>query len=280
MADESRIERELSGTEYSYDSRIEEFIAWLNEEIPTHPEPKSRIEEQLAAMTPGGGGSATLIEKSVTDNGVYNASDDSADGYSKVAVDVPTIINITQSDYDNLSTSEKMNGNVYNIPKLSTAKDMANVQSYCERSMSATSDTDSTEIVWDGTDNIGANFYYMVPVDVANLDYIEYDLTLGTCYGGGSTVMYDKWSFCVGITQNVPFSSVMGNYSSISFISFNKYTHSNQTLTTERLDVSELTGTVYLTVYCPGWNAEISDVLLVNNINKLYYLDVEYDNYD
>jgi hypothetical protein len=36
----------------------------------------------------GGGDSATLIEKSITENGVYNASDDNADGYSKVTVDV------------------------------------------------------------------------------------------------------------------------------------------------------------------------------------------------
>ena len=36
-----------------------------------------------------GGGSATLIEKSITENGVYNASEDSADGYSKVTVEVP-----------------------------------------------------------------------------------------------------------------------------------------------------------------------------------------------
>lgn len=90
MPDESRIERELSDDEYSYKSRIEQFIAWLNEDIPTHPEPKSRIEEQLAAMTPGGGGSATLIEKTATENGIYNASDDSADGYSKFTVEVPT----------------------------------------------------------------------------------------------------------------------------------------------------------------------------------------------
>lgn len=38
----------------------------------------------------GGGGGSTLIEKSISANGVYNASDDSADGYSKVTVDVPS----------------------------------------------------------------------------------------------------------------------------------------------------------------------------------------------
>lgn len=36
----------------------------------------------------GGGGGSTLIEKSITANGTYNASDDSADGYSKVTVNV------------------------------------------------------------------------------------------------------------------------------------------------------------------------------------------------
>lgn len=37
----------------------------------------------------GGGAPAVLVEKSVTANGVYNASADSADGYSKVTVAVP-----------------------------------------------------------------------------------------------------------------------------------------------------------------------------------------------
>lgn len=41
------------------------------------------------AFEDAGGGSAVLIEKSVTANGVYNASDDQADGYSKVTVNVP-----------------------------------------------------------------------------------------------------------------------------------------------------------------------------------------------
>lgn len=49
----------------------------------------------------GGGGGATLITKSVTANGTYNAQDDNADGYSQVSVAVPspTLVqkNITQN---------------------------------------------------------------------------------------------------------------------------------------------------------------------------------------
>lgn len=37
----------------------------------------------------GGGGSSTLIDKNISANGTYNATDDSADGYKKVVVNVP-----------------------------------------------------------------------------------------------------------------------------------------------------------------------------------------------
>jgi hypothetical protein len=54
----------------------------------------NKIEDALLAASGlmggggGGGGSATLIEKSVTANATYKASDDNADGYSKVTVNV------------------------------------------------------------------------------------------------------------------------------------------------------------------------------------------------
>lgn len=42
-----------------------------------------------AIMSIPGGGGSTLIQKTITANGVYNASDDAADGYSRVTVNVP-----------------------------------------------------------------------------------------------------------------------------------------------------------------------------------------------
>ena len=44
--------------------------------------------EKLVLSGGGGGGSATLITKSITANGTYLATDDSADGYSSVTVNV------------------------------------------------------------------------------------------------------------------------------------------------------------------------------------------------
>ena len=43
----------------------------------------------IAKAIGGGGGSATLINKTIDANGVYNASSDSADGYKKVTVELP-----------------------------------------------------------------------------------------------------------------------------------------------------------------------------------------------
>lgn len=46
-----------------------------------------RINEVRQAYH-GGGGEVTLIEKTISANGIYSATDDSADGYSKVSVNV------------------------------------------------------------------------------------------------------------------------------------------------------------------------------------------------
>lgn len=44
----------------------------------------------LQALTSGGDGGGNLGTKTVTSNGVYNATDDNLDGYSSVTVNVPT----------------------------------------------------------------------------------------------------------------------------------------------------------------------------------------------
>lgn len=43
----------------------------------------------LGKKAGGGGGEAVLVNKNISANGTYNASDDAADGYKKVVVDVP-----------------------------------------------------------------------------------------------------------------------------------------------------------------------------------------------
>ena len=59
------------------------------QEVET-PDPITREEMYLDAIAEGGGGgSATLVDKTITANGEYDPADDSADGYSGVTVNVP-----------------------------------------------------------------------------------------------------------------------------------------------------------------------------------------------
>lgn len=52
----SRIEGELDGVAYTNKSRIEEYIAYIKGDSQTKPDkPRSRIEEQLDSISPGGG---------------------------------------------------------------------------------------------------------------------------------------------------------------------------------------------------------------------------------
>lgn len=56
----------------------------------------SSYADKIAEITTGS--EATLIEKTIEENGTYNASDDSADGYSSVIVNIPTSDNFVITD--------------------------------------------------------------------------------------------------------------------------------------------------------------------------------------
>jgi hypothetical protein len=56
--------------------------------ILTNPQGKVYISSGGKALLSTGSGSATLITKTITQNGIYNASSDNADGYSSVTVNV------------------------------------------------------------------------------------------------------------------------------------------------------------------------------------------------
>lgn len=49
------------------------------------------IGTDIDDINTGGGGGSTLITKTITENGVYDALSDNADGYSEVTVDVPAV---------------------------------------------------------------------------------------------------------------------------------------------------------------------------------------------
>lgn len=65
--------------------------------------------DKITSEGGGGGSSATLITKEITANGTYNASSDSADGYSSVTVNVPTPAAVEKNVQTQQSTSRRNN---------------------------------------------------------------------------------------------------------------------------------------------------------------------------
>lgn len=69
--------------------------------ILTNPQGKAYISSGGKALLSTGSGSATLITKTITQNGTYNASSDNADGYSSVTVNVSPEVTLTRFKDDN-----------------------------------------------------------------------------------------------------------------------------------------------------------------------------------
>lgn len=96
--------------------------------------------------------SATLITKSITANGTYSASDDSADGYSEVTVNVPT-----SAGNDFIVTLSEVNG------VWTPDKTFAEIQSAYSNGKNIAIKTDDVSVIADGNyDNSDGKFYYTV----------------------------------------------------------------------------------------------------------------------
>ena len=94
----------------------------------------------------GGGGGSTLIEKAITANGAYNASDDSADGYSKVTVNVSGSSKNVQTAQ---STTRRNNTALGSITSLTCSK-AGTYDVYWVCSRSSTSGTWGSQLYIDG----------------------------------------------------------------------------------------------------------------------------------
>jgi hypothetical protein len=98
----------------------------------------------------GGGSSATLITKTITENGTYNASSDSADGYSSVTVNVPTPAAVAMNVQTQQSTSRRNNTALGSITSL-TCSTAGTYDVYWTCARSNTSQTWGSRLYINGT---------------------------------------------------------------------------------------------------------------------------------
>lgn len=98
----------------------------------------------------GGSGSATLTTKTITTNGTYNASDDSADGYSSVTVNVPTPAGASMNTQVAQGTTRRNNTALGSITSL-TCETAGTYDVYWTCARSSTSGTWGSQLYINGT---------------------------------------------------------------------------------------------------------------------------------
>lgn len=123
------------------------------------------------------GGSPTLISKSISVNGTYNASDDSADGYSSVTVAVPTGSRLVSGTFTPL-TSEAGTAKTITIPYVGSGYPIS-----CMIYPTAGSHKSGTTI-YSSTQRYAVLMFMMVKWDIsATPDYTENaDKNMATAY--------------------------------------------------------------------------------------------------
>ena len=176
---------------------------------------------------------------------------------------------MTLSEYNALSTAQKNDGTARFIPKNSigstTDIDMTNITGYYEnaQSMNVTAVSSSEiDITWNGSVYLGCSFKFNEPIDVTSWDKIIFDLSTGSCYGGGATAQRPDWYIQVGLLNYSINSAININPSSSDWKAVTDFSMSNHDYGRVEVDVSNLTGSYYLTCVCHGWNATIENVKL------------------
>ena len=175
----------------------------------------------------------------------------------------------TLPEYNELTQQQKMDGTARFIPASNVGTiseiDCTDITGYYENhsvmDVSASSDSE-IDITYSGGVQIGCNFRFNDPIDVTDWDKIVFKVLTGSCYGGGSTAQQTRWDLQVGlldfaITQAMDIPPSDSRWKAV--VDMPK---ANNDYGEVELDVSDLTGELYLTSVCHGWNAVLEDFTL------------------
>lgn len=122
-------------------------------------------------------------------------------------------------------------------------------------------DSHTNTTTYTGSTAIGCQIAYRTAINADDAKKITYRLNLGICYGGGSRPTRERFWYRVGVMRNIPSSFLPGETSQdFGYLAVNEYTDANTDYGEEELDLSNVTGTVYLVLMCHGWTSEIDDI--------------------
>lgn len=212
---------------------------------------------------PSGSATSTLTKLRVDDT-IYGISGGGGGGAS--------IIGLSMSEYRALTPTEKHDEEKLYMVETDediTPLNMANMTKYQGGSVGISSTSDTTTLTWSSGTDIGQTYYYTNPIDLTDVDKIRYTIVTGGCFNTDS-----GWApnpvrdLGIGVRDTAPSGVVL--ISSMNFVVYNEYedTDVNSTFIDEELDVSGLSGNYYLIGTAAGWNAVITNIVLVNSIDQ------------
>lgn len=184
----------------------------------------------------------SLIEKTITENGTYSAEDDGYVGYLNVDVNV------------------EGGGS-------SRIIDMNNVDASVQGSMKYVDCLDSISTLYSTGDAIGCSIHCTDAIDVTNADKIVFRLKTGPCYGHNNANVEqqttERFKALVGIVSSWTGITYLVDAAS-SLLASKKFDYTNTVYTSTDcyLDVSSITGDVYIGIDAHGWNATLEEIRL------------------
>ena len=216
------------------------------------------------------GGDPVLITKTITENGIYNASSDNAEGYSSVTVDIfGGVETVTQSVYDALSQAEKMNGTAYLIQAVSESIDLTNATIKREGGMTVSGSNGGCGFTYGAGAQIGASL--SKSINLTNIESIMYDVSITGFYNGTYYPTADRFGFLISVSNSAVNYDIYNTQPQKVNIYEKTGAYINQ-----RIDVSGLTGSFYLNFLGNGVTAIVTNLKACSNDGKIMYLDNKY----
>lgn len=211
----------------------------------------------------GSGGGAVLINKTIRNNGVYNAADDNADGFSRVTVDIPSFEILKGDNVPSDSIGE--NGQLYLQTIKGVRQDLSLFGGLIENNgstMSVNLDKNGAYFKYNAGPYLGAQLFNQF--DLTDVDKIKIKVdSSAPSYNDYGTLRYSP----LVIIENTisPTTNYIANTitQSATGETYNIPTQGDSV--TFDIDVSNLTGYYWIVLSCIGATAKFSDLYLCSD---------------
>ncbi len=133
---------------------------------------------------------------------------------------------------------------------------------YQESNMSITWANDEIDFVWNGGNSIGGNIVKIVPIPASAVK-IKFKIRTGTAYDASA----ERFKLGIGVRTTYTTSVVIDSYNVFDWLAFKNFSQTNSEWVGE-LDLSGVNVSTYLYILGHGWNAEIIELNMVEDVSS------------